>query len=98
MVLEFYQRINALKEDNPKLKVLLAMGGWTDSSGDKYYRLVSSSQARKNFAQEAGIFLKQAGFDGLHLDWQWPVCWQADCSKGPSTDKSNYILLAKVSY
>ena len=77
--------------------MLLALGGWTDSSGDKYSRLVSSASARNNFAEQAAQFVQQVGFDGLHLDWQFPVCWQADCSKGPSSDKTNYVLLAQVS-
>ena len=77
--------------------MLLALGGWTDSSGDKYSRLVSSASARSNFAEQAAQFVQQVGFDGLHLDWQFPVCWQADCSKGPSSDKTNYVLLAQVS-
>ena len=93
---EHFARINGLKQNNPGLKVLLAMGGWTDSNGDTYSRLVSDATARSNFAVQATKFLDKNGFDGLHFDWQYPVCWQADCSKGPATDKANYVLLAQV--
>ena len=72
------------------------MGGWTDSNGDTYSRLVSDGSARSNFAVQAAKFVDKNGFDGLHLDWQYPVCWQADCSKGPASDKNNYVLLAQV--
>ena len=91
-----YSRINSLKINNPKLVVMLAMGGWTDSMGDSYSRLVSSEKARSKFAAQATEFLIHFGFDGLHLDWQYPVCWQADCSRGPASDKTNYALLTEV--
>ena len=91
-----YARINGLKETNPDLKVLLVLGGWTESADDSYSRLVSSGSARSMFASHAAGFLKGFGFDGLHLDWQYPVCWQADCSRGPASDRANYALLAQV--
>ena len=97
MYLGLYNRSVALKATNPNLKVLLAVGGWTDSgTGDKYSRMVSSSNSRYHFAKHATDFLNMWGFDGLHLDWQYPTCWQADCSRGPTTDKLNYRLLIQV--
>ncbi len=29
------------------------------------------------------------------MDWQYPVCWQSDCSKGPSKDKEGFSNLLK---
>jgi len=57
-------------------KVLLALGGWNDSAGDKYSRLVTSPSARKAFIDHAVAFLKKHNFDGLDLDWEYPKCWQ----------------------
>ena len=57
-------------------KVLLAIGGWNDSEGDKYSKLVSSSASRSKFITHAVDFLKQHNFDGLDLDWEYPKCWQ----------------------
>lgn len=94
-----YSRINALKAStNPAIKVMLVLGGWTESGDDSYSRLVSDARSRSIFASHAAGFLKAHGFDGLHLDWQYPVCWQADCSKGPASDRTNYPLLAQVQY
>lgn len=56
--------------------MLLALGGWNDSAGDKYSRLVNSPAARKKFIAHAVQFLEKFGFDGLDLDWEYPVCWQ----------------------
>ena len=58
------------------LKVTLALGGWNDSAGDKYSRLVNNPAARKKFVEHAVKFIEKFGFDGLDLDWEYPGCWQ----------------------
>lgn len=45
----------------------LALGGWNDSQGDKYSRLVRSPSARKRFVAQAVQFLEKYGFNGLDL-------------------------------
>ena len=76
-------------------KVLLAIGGWNDSAGDKYSRLVGDSEARKKFVEQAVAFLEMYNFDGLDLDWEYPKCWQVDCSKGPDSDKENFAAFVR---
>ena len=58
------------------MKVLLALGGWNDSEGSKYSRLVSSPASRAAFIDHAVKMLKEYDFDGLDLDWEYPKCWQ----------------------
>lgn len=58
------------------VKVTVAIGGWNDSAGDKYSRLVNSPAARANFISSVLRFLNKYGFDGLDLDWEYPKCWQ----------------------
>lgn len=87
---KFYQRINALKSKNPNLKVLISLGGWTDSAGNKYSRLVSNPSSRLNFNQKVIEFLTEHKFDGLDIDWEYPKCWQGDCNAGPASDKQNF--------
>lgn len=92
---QLYSRTVGLDESVP---VLLGIGGWTDSIGDKYTRLVSNAKQRKNFIQKAIYFLREHKFAGLHLDWNYPVCWQSDCRAGPATDKDNLsIFLEEMS-
>lgn len=50
------------------LKVSLAIGGWTDSTGDKYGPLLTNPQKRQNFVKSAKEFIKKHNFDGLDLD------------------------------
>ncbi len=69
-----YRKVTALKSNG--IKVLIALGGWNDSQGDKYSRLVNNPTARQKFIENAMIFIEQYGFDGLDLDWEYPKCWQ----------------------
>lgn len=79
-----------------EVPVLLSLGGWTDSSGDKYSRLVSDGSARRRFVVGAVSFLRRYGFRGLHFDWNYPVCWQSNCNKGRSSDRPNFTKLIQV--
>lgn len=89
---DLYRRTISLSKDVP---VLLAIGGWTDSTGDKYSRLVRDSSARRNFIRQLIPYLQKFGFRGIHFDWNYPKCWQSDCRKGPDSDRPNLTKLIK---
>lgn len=91
----FYQRVINLKKKNTKLKVLLSVGGWTESADDKYSRLANDRTARANFIRNAITFLTKHKFDGIDLVWMYPKCWQANCDAGPESDKSSFVELIK---
>ena len=61
-----------LKLKNPNVKLLVALGGWTDSRFDKYSTLLADSSKRATFVTHAVEFLNQYGFDGLDLDYEYP--------------------------
>ncbi|XP_069365183.1 probable chitinase 10 isoform X2 [Maniola hyperantus] len=90
---KFYEKVIALKSHG--VKVVLGLGGWNDSAGGKYSRLVNNPGARRKFIVHVIDFLRQYGFDGLNLDWQFPKCWQAECEKGPDSDKQGFAALVK---
>ncbi|KMY91489.1 probable chitinase 10 [Drosophila simulans] len=87
---QYYRRVTSLG-----VPVLIALGGWTDSSGSKYSRLVSDNLKRRVFTSSVSSFLLRHGFSGLHLDWNYPKCWQSDCSRGPVTDRPNLTKLLR---
>ena len=58
------------------VKVMIALGGWTDSSSDKYSRLVNDAAARQKFITNVVNFIEEHNFDGLDLDWEFTRCWQ----------------------
>ncbi|XP_036337628.1 probable chitinase 10 [Rhagoletis pomonella] len=80
-----YDRMMALKKVNPKLKILLALGGWSFGT-QKFKDMSSTRYARQTFIYSAIPFLRKRGFDGLDMDWEYP--------KG-SDDKKNFVLLLK---
>ncbi|CAG0881604.1 unnamed protein product [Darwinula stevensoni] len=80
-----FERVVAMKEKNSKLKILLAIGGW--SFGTKKFQDMSETRySRQTFIFSAIPFLRDRGFDGLDIDWEYP--------KG-ADDKKNYVLLLK---
>ena len=69
---EMYKKVTELKGKGRK--VLLAIGGWNDSKGNKYSRLVNDPKAIKKFIKHVIGYLKEHNFDGLDLDWEYPKC------------------------
>lgn len=56
----FYQKFTDLKQRNPKLKTLIALGGWNDSAfSKKYSELVSDLARMQNFVTKAVQFVRQ---------------------------------------
>lgn len=89
----FYERVVAHKKKG--VKVTVAIGGWNDSAGDKYSRLVRNAAARARFIRHVIEFIEKHGFDGLDLDWEYPVCWQVECNKGHADEKENFAALVR---
>ncbi|RUS72009.1 hypothetical protein EGW08_020234, partial [Elysia chlorotica] len=82
-----YERTMALKSRNPALKIILAVGGYNMASLP-FVNIVRSSASRSSFAQSAVAFLRQRGFDGLDVDWEYPA------QRGSTAaDKQNFVLL-----
>ena len=69
-----YANFVALKTKNPQLKVMISMGGWTDSTdgSGKYSRLVASTTSINTFVRSPLSFLQLYKFYGLDLDWEYP--------------------------
>lgn len=66
----FYERVVAYKKKGAKVTV--AIGGWNDSAGNKYSRLVRDPAARARFIKHVIEFIEMHNFDGLDIDWEYP--------------------------
>lgn len=66
-----YQTINSLKAKNPKLKILLSVGGYLFGSKG-FHPMVDSSTSRLEFINSAVLFLRNHNLDGLDISWIYP--------------------------
>lgn len=66
-----YGQITALKTKYPKLKVLLGIGGNADPNYDIYLQLLENPAANAIFINSAYVLIKDYGFDGFDLAWQF---------------------------
>lgn len=82
---DYYKQIVALKEKNPNLKVMLAIGGWM--VGPQPFRTLTENVYRQTLFVFAAIeYLRAKGFDGLDLCYEFP--------RG-SEEKTRYTGLVK---
>uniref|UniRef100_A0A1Y9HEQ4 GH18 domain-containing protein n=1 Tax=Anopheles funestus TaxID=62324 RepID=A0A1Y9HEQ4_ANOFN len=84
-----YEKLTAMRATHPHLKVLLAIGGWNEGS-EKYSNLAANPERRQAFVKNALDFIKQYGFDGLDLDWEYPTQ-----RGGKPADRENFVALVR---
>jgi chitinase len=102
-----FQQLQALKQQYPRLKVLISLGGWTFS---KYFSDAAlTKQSRERFVSSCiDLFIKgnlpssggQGGlgaaagvFDGVDIDWEWPGSEGNVGNIIRPQDKQNYTRL-----
>lgn len=82
-----YAKFTDLKGSNSALKVFISIGGW-DAGGAIFSSMVSTSANRAAFIASAQKFMKTYAFDGIDIDWEYPV---ADDRGGTAADKENFV-------
>lgn len=85
------QSIIKLKAKNPKLKVLLSIGGWGRGN---FSPMAKDATKRKAFAQSCRAFCDKYGLDGIDIDWEFPGN-NSSGETSPSGEKQNYNLLMR---
>jgi chitinase len=80
----------ALKGQNPRLEVLVSVGGWLWSGNFSDMALTRASRSR--FIDSVAAFIEQFKLDGLDIDWEYPGQTGAGNRFRPA-DKQNYTLL-----
>ncbi|GAA83940.1 class V chitinase [Aspergillus luchuensis IFO 4308] len=89
---DLYSRVVALKKRKTDLEVWISIGGWAfndpGSTVNIFSDLAASSSKQKTFFQSLLSFLGEYGFDGVDLDWEYPV---ASDRGGSDADFENYV-------
>lgn len=86
-------QLNKLKVTNPKLKTLISVGGWSWSK--RFSDVALTEASRTTFANSCVNLITKYGFDGIDIDWEYPVSGGMPTNKRRPSDKHNFTLLMK---
>ncbi|CAF1137588.1 unnamed protein product [Adineta ricciae] len=88
-----FNQLIKLKEKYPHLRTLISVGGGTRSG--KFSDIAVSDRSRSIFAASCVEFIQKYGFDGIDIDWEYPVSGGLPANSRRPEDKQNYVFLLK---
>lgn len=89
-----FAELQRLKQLNPHLRLVVSIGGWTGSG--KFSDAALTEQSRRIFTESAiDVFIRQRPglFDGIDIDWEFPVAGGMKGNVERPVDKENFTLL-----
>jgi chitinase len=89
-----FNQLNKLKQQYPHLKTLISVGGWSWSN--RFSDVAAELAARTAFAKSTVDFIRKYGFDGVDLDWEYPVGGGLAGNSVRPEDQHNYTLLLQA--
>lgn len=88
------RKLVALKKKQPKLKILLSLGGW--GGCERCSDVFSSEAGRADFARSLKALLVDYNADGIDLDWEYPAIEGYPGHAYQETDKEHFTQLVQV--
>lgn len=88
-----FRNLNLLKKQNPALKILISIGGWTWSG--RFSDAVLTDTSRLGFATSAVDIIKKYDMDGIDIDWEYPALPGDQGNIYRPEDQQNYTLMFK---
>jgi chitinase len=84
--------LTGLRARNPRLKVLVSVGGWTWSKG--FSDAALTAESRRVFCESAVAYVRRHDLDGLDVDWEYPGLRGDDNPHRPE-DRENFTALMR---
>lgn len=88
-----FNQLRLLKAAHPHLRTLISVGGWTWSTN--FPTVAATAASRAVFAESCVEFMLAYEFDGIDIDWEFPVEGGLNPSGNPA-DRENYTLLLQA--
>jgi len=86
-----FAKLKSLKQANPSLKTIISVGGWSWSG--RFSDAALTDASRTVFADSCIEFIIKNGFDGVDIDWEYPVSGGLSTNVRRPEDKQNFTLL-----
>src|SRR5215207_4769669 len=86
------QRLLPLKQQNPRLKLIVSVGGW---QAEGFSDAALTEASRNTFARSVVALLRRHELDGVDLDWEYPGQGVGGVTYR-TADKRNFTLLLKA--
>jgi chitinase len=89
-----FGELQQLKARNPHLKLLISVGGWTGSG--RFSDAALTDASRRRFTESAiDVFIRRwpGLFDGIDIDWEFPVAGGMKGNVERPADRENFSLL-----
>ncbi len=84
-------QLQALKARNPRLKVIVSVGGWGAAN---FSDAALTEASRCRFTDSAIAMLEDYALDGIDIDWEYPGQASPETTARPD-DKQNFTLMLK---
>ncbi|WP_052078787.1 glycoside hydrolase family 18 protein [Spirochaeta lutea] len=89
-----FAQLVLLKHAYPHLKTLISVGGWTKSG--RFSDMAATEQGRRSFAESCAAFVMKYQFDGIDIDWEYPVGGGLPENSARPEDRENYTLMMEA--
>jgi chitinase len=87
-----FTELRALRAKHPGLRLLVSIGGW--DAAPQYSDIALTPRSRSRFAASCiRVFLVGQGFDGIDLDWEFPV--HGGMNRSRPQDRADATALAR---
>jgi chitinase len=89
-----FKQLALLRQRNPNLRIVMTVGGWEHSAF--FSDVALSEESRARFVESCIAFMQAYNFDGIEIDWRYPVEGGRAGNVTRPDDTANLTLLMQV--